>query len=137
MKKTNPLFFSLVALMLLGACTDNREKELVYPASPTNGQVYVDPYGNQSVYNAALQYWMISSMINNQRVYHYYYPSSGLYRDQSMRVIPRSSFVNHARTASPSRSFFGRSNSSSKSSGTAKSGGFGSTGRSSSGSASS
>ena len=129
MKKTNPLFFSLVALMLLGACSDTRDKELDYPSNPTNGQVYVDPYGHQSTYNVAMQYWMISMMVNNQMRYNYYYPSSGMYRDNNMKVMSRSSYISNSRSASP-RSFFGGTKSSGSSTG--KSAGFGSSGRGSS-----
>jgi hypothetical protein len=172
-KKINPLFMTLVAAAVLQSCScsDNRCSEEYqegyedamqnaqtgYPVAPSNGQVYIDNSGNRSTWDAVMQAWVISSMLNGRSVNHYYYPSSGLYRDYSGRTVSRPANIPAYRTASPSRNFsaggrssnsqsrsFTRGNgSSNKSSGffsrgssssstPARSGGFGSSGRGSS-----
>lgn len=147
MKKSNHLFLGLVSLMLLGACTTRdaayqEDQQFAYPANPANGTVYTDPYGNQSVWNSAMNYWIISSMLNGHRVNHYYYPSTGVYRDNTMRIITRSDYGAYARRANPSRVYHSvpvRSGSwgSRSASSPARSGGFGSSGRSFGGSSAS
>jgi hypothetical protein len=128
MRKITPLFLGLISLALtFGACRDDRR---AYPANPQNGQVYVDRNGNNSVWNAALGYWMISSMMNGHQVNHYYYPASGQYRNANGAVIARPSHIPTYRTATSSRSSMSKSTSPSSS--PAKSGGFGSTGKASS-----
>lgn len=131
MKKGNSLFLGLITLALLSSsCSCSKRAEDGYPSNPTNGQVYRDSNGNQSTWNALMGYWMISSMMNGRQTQHYYYPSSGQYRDDRNQPVPRPAYIPAYRTASPSRSFFGGSSKSTSTTG--KSGGFGSTGKSSS-----
>jgi len=128
--KNNKLFLGLVAIALvslggLESCSRDRG----YPSNPVNNQRYVDSHGNMSVWNAALGYWMISSMNNGRYVHHYYYPSTGVYQDENRRSVSRPGYVPVYRAAPATRSsIFGGS--SSKSSGTATKSGFGSSGRS-------
>jgi hypothetical protein len=127
-KKINPLFMTLVAAAVLQSCScsDNRRSEEYqegyedameqkaqtgYPVAPTNGQVYIDNSGNRSTWDAVMQAWVISSMLNGRSVNHYYYPSSGLYRDYSGRTISRPAHIPAYRTATPSRNFRGNGNS--------------------------
>lgn len=122
-KRTNPIFLGLIALALLGSCNRNKEG---YPSQPVNGQVYHDRNGNTNIWNAALGYWMISSMINGQQVQHYYYPSTGVYRDASNRVVTKPAHIPSYRTANVSRSSMTTKSGTGTSSGSK--GGFGSTG---------
>ena len=117
---------ALVSLGGLSGCSNDR----VYPMNPTPNQRYVDSYGNVSVWNAALGYWMITSMNNGRYTHHYYYPSSGVYQDEKRQPVARPGYVPIYRTAAPTRSFFGGSSSGTKSSGFGTRGGFGSSGRS-------
>lgn len=127
MKKSSSLFLGLITLALLnGSCTRD---DGGYPTSPTNGQVYRDSNGNQSTWNALMGYWVISSMMNGNQTRHYYYPSSGQYRDERNQPVARPAYIPAYRAASSSRSFFGGKTSTST---PGKSGGFGSSGKASS-----
>lgn len=131
MKKPNSLFMGLIVLALLSSSysCSKRADDGGYPLNPTNGQVYRDSNGNTSTWNALLGYWMISSMMNGRQTTHYYYPGRNEYRDERNAVVSRPTYIPAYRTASPTRSsMFGKSSTST----TGKSGGFGSTGRSSS-----
>lgn len=145
-KKINPLFMSLVALAMLQSCgcSDDRaeanknQQAAVpngYPENPANGAVYIDNSGNRNMWDAVLGAWVISSMMNGRSVNHYYYPSSGTYRDYSGRTVSRPSHIPAYRVATPSRKFGGSSwgtsstGSSSKSASAPRSAGFGSTGK--------
>jgi len=75
-------------------------------------------------------YWMITSMMNGHQTQHYYYPASGQYRDDRNQPVARPAHIPVYRAASPSRNFLGGSTNSTSANG--KSGGFGSTGKSSS-----
>ena len=132
MKKTNSLFLGLVVLALVSMGEIGCTRRGGYPENPVNGQRYYDNNGNTSVWNAALGYWMITSMNNGRYVHHYYYPKTGMYQDEQRRNITRPVYVPAYRTAPATRSsFFGRSSSTtSGKSGVGRSGGFGSSGRS-------
>ena len=110
--KKNYLFLSIVGLSLVLSGCSRRQQ---YPINPQNGENYVDDQGNNCVYNAALRYWVISSMMNGRRVNSYYYPSTGSYRNTSGGIISRPSSYSH-------------SSGFSSESGGYHSGGFGSTG---------
>lgn len=112
--KKNYLFLGIVGLALLSSGCNNRQS---YPTNPRNGQAYTDDQGNRCVWNSALNYWFISSMVNGRNVNSYYYPNTGSYRNSSGQSISRP--VNYS---SHSSSFGGES-------GGYHSGGFGSTGR--------
>lgn len=116
MKKTHLIFGSLICLgMMFSSCT----KTTTYPSNPKDGEKYVDSNGNNSIWNAALQCWMISSIINGRQVQHNYYPSSNIYTNGNGVVTGRPHSV-----PAP-KSSFSHSSSGSKSS----SASFGSTGR--------
>ena len=132
MKKSNSLFLGLVTLALIsmGTLTTSCSRS-GYPENPKNGERYYDSRGNLNVWNAALGYWMITSMNNGRYTHHYYYPSSGIYRDENRREVTRPGYVPIYRSSPATRSsFFGRSSSIGKSSGVGRTGGFGSSGRS-------
>jgi hypothetical protein len=102
MKKSNSIFLTILAfgLLALSSC----EKKTEYPETPVDGQTYVDNHGNSSVWNAALNYWMINSMLNGQRTTVYYYPTSGVYKNTTGTVITRPTSIPPARSHSSMRS---------------------------------
>lgn len=145
MKKPNVMFASMICLSLaVSSCScDRRGNHAQYPSNPTNGQTYIDNSGNSSVWNAALGYWMITSMVNGRSVQHHYYPSTGRYTDEYDRTVTRPAHIPAASTRSVStskvtpKSSASTTNSKSSvstrsSSGSVRSAGFGSFGRSSS-----
>ncbi len=142
MKKTNSLFVSMICLSLaVSSCScDKRGNYAQYPSNPTNGQTYIDNSGNNSVWNAALGYWMITSMVNGRSVQHHYYPSTGNYTDNNGRTVSRPAHIPAASTrpvstskVSPKSSTNNKSSVSTRSSSSSvRSSGFGSFGRSSS-----
>lgn len=151
MKKTNILFIPMVCIGLASmsscSCNDNRRTGEAYPVNPSSGQVYRDSRGNESVWNTALQCWMISSMMNGSRVEHHYYPSSGVYKDRDGREVARPAYIPQARSrfnsttksapvSSPSNSVNNKATAPSTTKPAARSAGFGGTGRSVSTSAS-
>jgi len=114
--KKNYLFLGLVGLSLLTAgCSDRSQ----FPSSPRNGERYQDRDGNVCVWNAAMNYWVITSMMNGQRVNNYYYPST--------RTYSRSTTVVHHTTVHENHTTY--SNHTTNSRAPRSSGGFGSTGR--------
>lgn len=112
MKKRNIFIGSIIALglltMTLPSC-DSAPKtdEEGFPVNPTDGQSYRHNNGTNSVWNAAMGYWMISSMVRGQAVNHRFYPSSGKYTDGSGTLSSRES--SGVPRKSTSRSGFGSS----------------------------
>lgn len=104
--KKNSIFLAAIALtMAFSSCT----QEESYPTNPKNGEKYVDNNGNNCIWNAALNYWIISSIINGRNVTHHYYPSNNSYTNSNGQKVSRPANIPAYKT-----------------------GGFGSTGRSSS-----
>jgi hypothetical protein len=91
--KKNYLFLGIIGLVLISSGCSNRQS---YPVNPKNGDNYVDDQGNNCTYNAALNYWIISSIMNGRRVNSYYYPSTGSYRNVSGSEISRPASYSHS-----------------------------------------
>lgn len=143
MKKTNVLFIPMICIGLSAmsscSCNDNRRTGEAYPTNPTSGQIYRDSRGNESVWNTALNCWMISSMMNGRRVEHHYYPATGVYKNPAGAVVARPSYIPQAKsrfTSTPIKSTNTKATMPSSTAPSARSAGFGGTGRSAGSSAS-
>lgn len=84
--KKNYLFLGVMSLIM---ATTSCSQEETYPSKPKNGEKYVDQNGNNCVWNAAMNYWIISSMVNGRNVTHYYYPSNNSYTNSTGAKVSR------------------------------------------------
>lgn len=87
--KKNSIFLAIIPLIMATSCS-NQES---YPSKPKNGEKYVDRNGNNCVWNAALNYWVITSMINGRPVTHHYYPSNNNYTTTAGKSVSRPSTI--------------------------------------------
>ena len=106
MKKKNTILASLLAISMIFTGCSSKEG---FPENPEDGQSFTTSNGSTGTWNAIMGYWMISSMINGQRVQNRYYPSTGTY-------------TNNAGTPIKDPKYFSKSNTNSST----KKGGFGS-----------
>ena len=101
MKKTIIISALLAATLSITGC---KSKEESFPENPKDGQTYTTPNGSTGIWNAAMGYWMIRSMINNQSVTNRYYPSTNTYTDNNGKNIVKPNYFHTAKPKANSRS---------------------------------
>lgn len=80
MRKKSVFIGTIVSLSLLASSCSyfSKDDSPEYPEAPADGQVYKHN-GTSSIWNAALGYWAISSIMNGRSVNHRYYPNTQTY----------------------------------------------------------
>lgn len=101
MKKTVIVSVLLAATISFSGC---KSKEESFPENPKDGQTYTTPNGSTGIWNAAMGYWMIRSMVNNQSVTNRFYPSTNSYTDNSGKQIAKPNYFKTSKSSSSSRS---------------------------------
>ena len=111
MKSKSIIIGALVSLGLVFWATrscSEESSEPEYPESPKDGQVYTRN-GTSSVWNAALGYWAISSMMNGRSQQHRYYPNTQSYTNSAGAKVATPAFVTNSKGKSVSKRGFGSS----------------------------
>lgn len=88
----------LAALMVSTSCSNNSDQE-GFPKTPSEGESYTRNDGSTGVWNAMMGYWVISSMINGNRVNNHYYPASNKFTNASGKSISRPAYYATPKTS--------------------------------------
>lgn len=108
MNKKGIFISTIVSLSLLTSACSSKDDAIPYPTEPKDGQVYRHN-GTSSIWNAALGYWAISSIMNGNSTQHRYYPNTQTYTNASGSRIATPSYAMNSKGKPVSKSGFGSS----------------------------